>query len=118
MSNFDVTSGALLLAGQNGASASLIRTDKNNFAPRVGLAYQIDSKTVVRAGGGVFYNSTFMQELQDKRKFYPYNTAQFFSAPTIDRLLRPTRRRCAGVRPRLRYSLASSSMRSLRSPSA
>ncbi len=31
------------------------RLDKNNFAPRVGLAYQVTEKTVVRSGAGVFY---------------------------------------------------------------
>ena len=29
--------------------------DKNNFAPRVGIAYRADSKTVVRMGAGIFY---------------------------------------------------------------
>ncbi len=30
-------------------------TDRNNFGPRFGLAYSIDSKSAVRAGYGVFY---------------------------------------------------------------
>jgi hypothetical protein len=29
--------------------------DRNNFAPRVGFAWQITDKTVVRGGGGIFY---------------------------------------------------------------
>lgn len=33
----------------------LVNPQKLNFAPRVGLAYLLDDKTVVRAGGGVFY---------------------------------------------------------------
>jgi carboxypeptidase family protein/TonB-dependent receptor-like protein len=33
-----------------------INHDLNNFAPRVGIAYSPDSKTVVRAGGGLFYD--------------------------------------------------------------
>jgi hypothetical protein len=37
------------------ASRGLISPDKNNFAPRVGLAYQFQEKTVLRAGYGVFY---------------------------------------------------------------
>jgi hypothetical protein len=38
-----------------------IRPDNNNFAPRLGLAYDVtgDGKTVVRASGGVFFDSTF-----------------------------------------------------------
>lgn len=29
--------------------------DKNNFAPRLGIAYNASDKTVIRAGGGIFY---------------------------------------------------------------
>ncbi|HKV24468.1 MAG TPA: TonB-dependent receptor [Candidatus Acidoferrum sp.] len=36
--------------------ASLIRPDRNNFAPRLGLAWKPLNKTVVRAGYGVNYN--------------------------------------------------------------
>jgi len=32
-----------------------IHTPSDNFAPRIGLAYRIDDKTVVRAGYGMFY---------------------------------------------------------------
>ncbi|HWZ42933.1 MAG TPA: carboxypeptidase regulatory-like domain-containing protein [Candidatus Saccharimonadales bacterium] len=39
-----------------------IKGDHNNFQPRLGLAYAPDSKTVIRAGSGIFrdkYNLTF-----------------------------------------------------------
>ena len=29
--------------------------DTNNFAPRLGLAYQLNAKTVIRTGAGIFY---------------------------------------------------------------
>ena len=35
---------------------SIYNADKNNFSPRVGLAYTIDDRTVVRGGVGVFVN--------------------------------------------------------------
>jgi hypothetical protein len=38
-----------------GVGRALTRTDFNNFAPRVGLAYQAAPKTVIRSGFGVFY---------------------------------------------------------------
>jgi outer membrane receptor protein involved in Fe transport len=38
-----------------GVGRSLTRTDFNNFAPRLGVAYQATPKTVVRAGFGMFY---------------------------------------------------------------
>ena len=34
----------------------LVQTDKNDFAPRVGITYSPDSKWVIRAGAGMFYN--------------------------------------------------------------
>jgi hypothetical protein len=69
-------------ARTGGYGRTLQTNDWNNFAPRIGLAYQIDRYTVVRAGAGIFYNSTYFQELQDKRKFYPYNISQFFTSNT------------------------------------
>ena len=41
-------------AGKCGVGRALVRTDKNNFAPRMGLAYQVSPKTVLRSGFGVF----------------------------------------------------------------
>jgi hypothetical protein len=32
--------------------------DLNNFGPRIGLAFKLTEKTVLRAGGGIFYAST------------------------------------------------------------
>jgi hypothetical protein len=41
----------------------LIKPDRNNFAPRLGLAYSIDDRTVIRSGGGVYYGFIRGQEL-------------------------------------------------------
>ena len=38
-----------------GVGQALVRTDLNNVAPRLGLAYQASQRTVVRSGFGVFY---------------------------------------------------------------
>ncbi len=34
----------------------LVGRDNNDWAPRLGISYQVNSKTVVRAGAGVFYS--------------------------------------------------------------
>jgi hypothetical protein len=43
--------------GDSWSCRGLVNTDTNNWAPRIGLAYQWNRKTVVRAGFGVFYGS-------------------------------------------------------------
>lgn len=45
--------------------ASLIRPDKNNWAPRVGIAYRpwTQRRLVMRAGYGIFYDSSVYQRL-------------------------------------------------------
>jgi hypothetical protein len=40
---------------QNNGSRGLISPDLNNFAPRIGLAYQLSDKLVLRSGYGIFY---------------------------------------------------------------
>jgi hypothetical protein len=43
------------LSVQSTGTSGLISPDLNNFAPRIGLAYQISDKLVLRSGYGIFY---------------------------------------------------------------
>jgi len=54
--DFRVT-GGLTFAGTGGRGRSPFRGEKNNFLPRIGLAYKLGSSTVVRAGYGIYYDS-------------------------------------------------------------
>lgn len=55
-SAFNVNTGTIMIAGQNGVSRSIVNQDYADFAPRLGFAYTLpDHKTVVRGGYGIFY---------------------------------------------------------------
>ncbi len=49
--------GGVTFAGVNGEPRALYARDFDNLMPRVGLAYSLDSRTVVRAGFGLFFGS-------------------------------------------------------------
>jgi outer membrane receptor protein involved in Fe transport len=55
LSMFDPDQARMLIAGQDGVSRYIVNPDKKDFAPRVGVAYQLDRKTTLRGGFGVFY---------------------------------------------------------------
>jgi hypothetical protein len=49
--------GGLTFAGVGGNPRRQGRIDWNNFGPRIGVAYSLNEKTVLRAGYGIFYAS-------------------------------------------------------------
>jgi hypothetical protein len=55
-SNFDPTTDTMLRAS-NGSlyNRALVHPDYNDYGPRIGLAYNLDPQTVVRAGYGISY---------------------------------------------------------------
>jgi hypothetical protein len=56
LSNFDPASNKLIPATSGPISdRAQVHPDRNNFAPRIGLAYSIDPKTVVRSAYGMSY---------------------------------------------------------------
>jgi hypothetical protein len=75
--------GSLAWAGTNpvtgqaaNAPASLMNSDYRNFAPRLGVAYQVRPNTVIRAGGGYFYNADYAWAGQGARGQWPYAISQ------------------------------------------
>jgi len=49
----------LVKTGRNGSRNSM-PLDKTNFAPRIGLAYGLNPRTVVRSGYGIFWIPNFV----------------------------------------------------------
>jgi hypothetical protein len=57
LSNFDPARNQIVLATDGSiAQRSQRDPDRNNFAPRIGMAYQLNSNTVIRSGYGLGYN--------------------------------------------------------------
>lgn len=55
LSNFDITYGQILVAGQNTGVHGGVQSDYTNLAPRFGFAYTPLPKTVVRGGFGLTF---------------------------------------------------------------
>lgn len=59
-SRIDPATGILLAAGLNDVSRSLnVVTPKADLSPRIGLAYSVNDKTILRAAFGTFYGTIF-----------------------------------------------------------
>ena len=70
--NFDPVTGTMILARDGSTfDRALIHPDRNNFAPRAGLAYTPANKWVVRAGYGIFYTHTVRQGREGLLGFNP-----------------------------------------------
>jgi hypothetical protein len=66
----------LFVCGQSGYPKGCSHTDYNNFAPRLGLAWSVNPKTVIRAGGGVYYAASDFNPLFRLAAGIPDNLAQ------------------------------------------
>ncbi|MBA2306293.1 MAG: TonB-dependent receptor [Acidobacteria bacterium] len=60
LTNIDPATGQILTASTSGSvyERTLIHPDTNDFAPRVGIAWTMKPKIVLRGGYGVFYQQT------------------------------------------------------------
>jgi hypothetical protein len=58
-SRIDPATGILLVAGQNATRSLNVSTPKADVSPRIGFAYAVDNKTVIRGAFGTFYGTIF-----------------------------------------------------------
>jgi hypothetical protein len=56
-----------------GIGRGLVRTDKNNFAPRVGGAFRLTEKSVLRGGYGVYFPTSAAQGIRDPLSTNSFN---------------------------------------------
>lgn len=78
LSNYDPARESFLLAGKGGNSAGLMNSRWNNFGPRVGFAYQLTPKTVLRGGYGIFYSPENDGREDILARNYPFGILQGF----------------------------------------
>jgi outer membrane receptor protein involved in Fe transport len=65
--------------GRNNPAAA----SKKPFAPRIGFAYRLGDKTVVRGGYGIFFDSAETREIDDSGDIYPF-VVRASPGPTTD----------------------------------
>ena len=83
LSNFDLVTGQVYVAGQNGGPSNVYQYDRNNFQPRVGLAWKPSHNLVVRAGFGFYGNSATTYNGIGSIYFNPpFRNPQTFNATT------------------------------------
>ena len=65
----------VVTAAQSGLDVGrgLVRMDKNNFAPRLGAAFRLTNKSVLRGGYGVTYPTSAAQGVRDPLATNPFN---------------------------------------------
>jgi hypothetical protein len=102
--NFDPATGALVLpnqgiaqylspqalatvpletASQAGVGRSLVNADANNVSPRVGFAWRVTPKTVLRGGSGLFYPTAAAQGIRDSLSRSPFRYGIRHANPTL-----------------------------------
>src|SRR5258708_35595017 len=54
-------------------SETIAEPQRKNFAPRIGLAYRLGPRTVLRGAYGIFYNSNLAWERSTGRGNWPYS---------------------------------------------
>jgi len=79
MSNYDPATDSLLLAGRGGNSRGLIDANPHNFGPRLGVSYQINPTTILRAGYGFFYSPENDGKEDYLTKNYPFAVQNTFN---------------------------------------
>ena len=84
IANFDLATGQQIFPGQHGYPRSLVDAYYKNFAPRVGVAWQISGRMVGRAGYGVFYTPDVINSYRQLAFQSPFGVVSTLTARPAD----------------------------------
>ena len=62
----------LVITQDNFYPAGIVQKDMNNFGPRLGVVYNLNDRTVIRTGFGIYYDNLNLNELQFTRLIPPF----------------------------------------------
>ena len=84
LANFDFATGQIIVAGYGNISKYAdVEPQYHNFAPRLGLAYKLTEKSVLRAGFGQdFYTSPYQGNMNQLVIMYPVSAYQTINQAT------------------------------------
>ena len=73
-------------AADVGLPDTIVKTDRNNLAPRFGFAWRMfgSNKNVLRGGYGIFYGSSSLYRMDEYTDTYPFGVTETFSRVTTD----------------------------------
>jgi hypothetical protein len=84
LASWDPARGKIVYPGE--VSKGVLRPYRKGFSPRVGLAYRISDKTVLRSGYGIFWNTEFSAQTENELNPPFLTTENFFGdtrTPTL-----------------------------------
>ncbi len=76
----------LVIAEDNYFPAGIVNKDLNNFGPRLGMVYQLNERTLLRSGFGLYFDNLNLNELQFTRLVPPFS-GRYDASPTGTQLV-------------------------------
>jgi len=69
------------MASDVGLPETIVKPDRNDFAPRVGFAWRMfgNTRTVLRGGYGIFYGSSSLYRMDEYQDTYPFTINETYS---------------------------------------
>ena len=84
MASFDLATGQQVFPEQNGYPRSLVDPSYRDFAPRIGLAWRVGDRAVLRGGYGIFYTPDVINTYRQMALQEPFGGVSSITARPAD----------------------------------